>query len=47
MFKRLDIQWQKTIPCAHHQNGIMERANRIIVNIICAMLIDGRLPEKV
>ena len=39
------IKWEHSVPYAHHQIGMVERANNTIANMVRAMLVDSHLPQ--
>jgi hypothetical protein len=45
VLRKRNIEWEEPILYAHHQMGVIERANRTIGSIIRVLLIDTQLPE--
>jgi hypothetical protein len=45
VLRKRNIEWEEPIPYAHHQMGVIKRANRTIGSIIKILLIDTQLPE--
>ena len=41
-----EIVWESTAPCTPQQNGISERTNRTLMNMIRAMLNESALPPE-
>ena len=44
--KSKGIRYERTIPKIPEQNGVVERLNRTLVEIVRSMLIDSKLPQK-
>ena len=44
--KQEGIKHQLTIPKCPEQNGVAERMNRTLLEMVCSMLVDSKLPQR-